>query len=1603
MLVDQPAGPSEAAPTRPRRSRPTDDGPSISKRGFLDPKAISCSERKKRSQKLRLSEVFVHPDVIPLQVSFDNFGVDQQADGDSGYLRYKFSADVTFTFKVEAKIGAFCELEDKRQDPFFKKTIARVYGVPITLEARPVFELEIGAKGALEFSHTRTFSIDFEQHEGALPSVSTSFAEKRNDISRSGSIGASIKLGAKLTLFGGVNEKGVKAGLGFSLGLSAMIEAKKQGDCLDVTWRVPLEASLRAEAFIHGWDLWKGELNLFDGDLFKKCFTKPQIKDSLPEGIVGQYYDQRLATEDDRNGTWSIVAPSVLPAGLYLESSTGRVFGTYRGEPGVFRTLFRFVDITRTEATRSVRLDLAPKDPEVQAVLGRVIKDDDGHSWYVDKRASRHPIPSTDVFGCLEAQVGSAIAVRDDHRSLNLPVFEDAECINARSGDILRLSDGESALFEDGIRHAIPDGGTFQCLEANGHRRLTVPRYFLLDIREASPFRFSCLDVEGSKRKIVRADNGSSWYIDGRGTAHWIPSTSIYGCLTGAGVPVTRWIVPRSQIGLFGQPKEEAQCVTTKTGDILKVDQDSYLLNADGTRSSIPDGNTYECLDANGHDVVRVPRYYLMDLRSAPDASFSCYDADRVKGKVVRASDSTSWYIDKRGGRHWIPNGGTFDCIEGQTGGAWPHTVPIRRLTQTKYEDASCVRPTPGNILKVDQDSYLLNADWTRSSIPDGNTYECLNANGHEMVRVPRYYLLDLRAAPDASFNCYDGQRVNGKVVRASDSTSWYIDKRGGRHWIPDGGTFECIAAQTGGAWPHTVPIRRLTQTKYEDAACVRATPGNILKVDQDSYLLNADWTRSSIPDGNTYECLDANGHDMIRVPRYYLLDLRAAPDASYSCYDANQVKGKVVRASDGTSWYIDKRGGRHHIPDGGTFQCIAGQTGGAWPHTVPIRRLTQTKYEDAACVRAKPGDVLKVDEDSYVVNADRSRSWISSVPTFHCIRDRGGDFLRVPRYFIDDMRDAGTAKNCISPSRVEGQVIRRNDGVSWVVIHGERRHIPNFTTDVCARAVHGRTVAMTGLDYDAAASIPESTAKYGCDIEGAIVQAADRPEPYPSYRVSGGTRYWIPDGWTFDYWKRRGLPVVQATSERILQELPDGGPDEQHLDPAAIGGNTIIRRTDGVSWIVDVNKVRHHIPYAQDDVCWRLLRGRPVVATGLSAAQVDDLREDDPWPCIIGDRVVKSSNGTSWFVGKDNKRHHIPDTATFAVLARKYEVVGPWPASEVEKIPVGSQHEKLYDPPAGSIIRRSDGVSWVVDANHVRHHIPYAQDDVCWRLLKGAPVHAVGLSFSQANALEERDKWPCIIGNRVVRSTDGRSYFVGTDNVRHHIRDTETFGELDKAYEVVGPWDANEVAKLPPGNDHPRLINPDSVRNGIMCRNGDGVCWVVDNNAVRHYIPAYPDQFCHQYRWGTPFKRWVDGDQASSLREAEAWSCSVDNFVVDSDADYLLTDGGGTRRWIQDWMSMQCYSEGRNVIRAPQGDVNRIREGAWLPKCLPVYAIRNKVITTHGGYAYLITNDGVWHYITDNWNCIVANHAVYARDVGWDQVKAYGRFNEGSRAECWM
>nr|WP_246415988.1 Ig domain-containing protein [Nocardioides luti] len=434
----------------------------------------------------------------------------------------------------------------------------------------------------------------------------------------------------------------------------------------------------------------------------------------------------------------------------------------------------------------------------------------------------------------------------------------------------------------------------------------------------------------------------------------------------------------------------------------------------------------------------------------------------------------------------------------------------------------------------------------------------------------------------------------------------------------------------------------------------------------------------------------------------------------------------------------------------------------------------------------------------SYLIDADLQKHSIATTWTYFCLVDRGLEAVAVEQTQIDGFPAGPAAKDCVSPARVEGQIIRRNDGISWVVVGGERHHIPSKAVDVCARAVHRRAVGLTGLSGEAAASIPESTTKYDCSIEGTVVQALDKPQPYPAYRISGGKRYWIADGWTFDYWKRR-VPVVASYDEAAIKELPDGGTETSRLDPAAIPANSIIRRNDGISWVVDANKVRHHIPYARDDTCWRRLRGFAVTATGLSGAQASSLTEGDAWPCVVGPRVVKSDDGASYFVDGSNTRHWIPDTETFAALSRSYEVVGPWPADEVQTFLPGTNEPTMLDPEAvkNTLVCRNDGVCWAVDGNAVRHHVPTYGDNVCWRWVNGWHVSRNGVSGEQANSLAEGDAWGCSMNDRIVVTNEGPAYYM-EGNTRRWIPDGYDFECLQRGRSVIRGMAMSEAGNLP-------------------------------------------------------------------------------------------------------------------------------------------------------------------------------------------------------------
>lgn len=558
-------------------------------------------------------------------------------------------------------------------------------------------------------------------------------------------------------------------------------------------------------------------------------------------------------------------------------------------------------------------------------------------------------------------------------------------------------------------------------------------------------------ETEALKGRIARLADGRSWYVDLRGARHAIPDGGVYECLRGQGKAVVESAfatVDKMQL------LDPAQCVRATEGQLVTVDADSYLVDPGFVRRSVVDGPTYLCLRANGKSVYapRVPRYWLMDLAAGSDINYPCWNSSTARGTVVRAEGGRSYYIDLRGGRHHIPDTGTLDCLRQQGKADYGNVVPVAWVDALPpYEDAVCVRANPTDIVKVGGAAYYINSDWSVRHIVDGITYQCLTANASKAYGfVPSYWLLDLPRAADYSWHCWNKDAARGKVVRFTDGSSWYVDLRGDRHHVPDGGTYECIKAQRGD-YGSIVPADRLSEmTAYEPAQCVRANIGNIVKFGADAYIVADGWARQRITNGVTYDCLTANGRSVYgtEVPRYWLLDLGAGADYTWNCWNRDTARGKVVRTSDGSSWYVDLRGGRHHVPDGGTYECIKAQRGD-YGHVVPRYSLNElAQYEDAACVRPVAGGIVRhTDGDAYMWTGSQLR-WIPTGASYNCLRARGRSIIGAPRYWILDAgrgTDIGSGETC-------NLILTHSGGGDshWITPEGHRRWIPTTTVYYC-------------------------------------------------------------------------------------------------------------------------------------------------------------------------------------------------------------------------------------------------------------------------------------------------------------------------------------------------------------------------------------------------------------------------------------------------------------------------------------------------------------------------------------------------------------------------
>ena len=660
---------------------------------------------------------------------------------------------------------------------------------------------------------------------------------------------------------------------------------------------------------------------------------------------------------------------------------------------------------------------------------------------------------------------------------------------------------------------------------------------------------------------------------------------------------------------------------------------------------------------------------------------------------------------------------------------------------------------------------------------------------------------------------------------------------------------------------------------------------------------------------------------------------------------------------------------------------------------------------------------VALTDGSSWLVDSSGNRHRIVSTDSFYVLTAKYGPALR-PAGLLDlegwsSLTVGSDAPDALYGPGLNNTIIRRNDGVSWVVINGVRHHIPDYPSDLCAQFVDHRTVSKTGLSFDLANTLPEDTSPatgpYACSLDNTVLRAADKPEPKPSYWYYGGLRHAIADGFTYSYAIHQAR-LVDVSTDAAIQLLRDGGTQPSKLRIEDIPANSIIIRNDNISWMVDGNKVRHAILYKQDGVCWRDKVGLPVSATNLTFDQAQTLPESpNPGTCIVPDpgqdaAVVKSNDGASYLVDSHNFRHWIPDTDTFAVLARRWKVYGPWPATDVAQLPVGDPQVPLLNPDTvnNTIIRRNDGVSWVV-INGVRHVIPFGQDDVCWRDRVGLIVSKKDLTYAIANTLPEDlvNKAVCIIpGNDqgvIVTSSNGAVYFIDRTNTRHWIQNGETISALQHwGYRNLGTWPSDDVSKIPEGGWQPKAINPDHVRNTLVCASW-GSCFKVDGNGALHGIPSYPDFVCWRYVGGLgQSMSGLNQDELNSLGgDQGGGGCGISGRILSTDtgASYFM-DGQGTRRWIQDTESYWCYvNQGHSPFGpVPQGEANGIYESSnWMPRCLDPNRVKGHVVRISDGTSYYVDWYGWWHWIPSggDFNCDVRNHGLLISDATWAEVNA--------------
>ncbi len=413
-------------------------------------------------------------------------------------------------------------------------------------------------------------------------------------------------------------------------------------------------------------------------------------------------------------------------------------------------------------------------------------------------------------------------------------------------------------------------------------------------------------------------------------------------------------------------------------------------------------------------------------------------------------------------------------------------------------------------IHQADGQSWLVDSHNVRHPIPDGGTYLCLTAwKNKAVVEVTAGQTATL--AEGVAATCRADEAAN-HVLHQADGTSWYVGADLVRREIPDGGTYECLVAKGH-------PVLEVSTDQVEaltlgdEASCTPDMPNVVIRVDGgQSWYVDAGNVRHPIPDGGTFLCLTAwKGIALVNV----LPDQAATlTEGNAAMCRVDEAAGSIVRKSDGTAYYVDSNLVRHHIPDGGTYECLVNQGAPVIDNVTQEQVDAIAAGDDATC--APPVQPLEV-RDAIIHQAD-SRSWyVDAHGVRHPIPD-GGTYLCLkawhgkPVIEVSTQQAATLTEGSIAMCRPDAanRVIRRSDGAAFFVDSNLVRHaIPTGGMYNCLVHVRGIPLIdnVTQEHVDALASGDAATCT-------ALLVGPDDT----SFFLDGSdNRLWVPDGGIFN------------------------------------------------------------------------------------------------------------------------------------------------------------------------------------------------------------------------------------------------------------------------------------------------------------------------------------------------------------------------------------------------------------------------------------------------------------------------------------------------------